>query len=199
MKNRPIPDPKRRNQKSRLALLQALKELLIQYPLSEISIEAVAEHAGVGKQTIYRWYRDKSALFIDLYETESVNRLDIPDLGSIEKELCELALQTWRFWRETASGQAFRQLIAKSQSSSQALNRLRDDFMPRRRIFVEQILTRAIDRLEIENHDYRAFIDLWMGFNWYHILTNSLTDESVIPDMVSTLMCGIMRKCSTSN
>jgi AcrR family transcriptional regulator len=188
------PDQGRRNQASRRALLEAMKELLVQHPLSSISIEAIAERAGVGKQTIYRWYRDKSALFIDLYETESVDRLRVPDMGSVEKELNELARQTWNFWQETACGQAFRQLMARCQSSPHAMNQLRDDFMPRRRVFTKQILDRAIARGEIENGDYEVFTDLWVGFNWYHLLTNSLNDQSVIPPMVSILLCGIKRK-----
>ena len=194
MKSKPKPNHGRRNQESRRALLEALKEMLIQHPLSSISIEVVAERAGVSKQTIYRWYHDKSALFIDLYETESVDRLMIPDMGSVEKELNELALQTWRFWRETACGQAFRQLVARCQSNLHASNQLRDDFMPRRRLFVTQILNRAVARSEIENGDCEVFTDLWVGFNWYHLLTNSLNDESIIPTMVSILLRGIIRK-----
>jgi AcrR family transcriptional regulator len=186
------PDRRRRSQKSRRALLKALKELLVQHPLTSISIEAIAERAGVGKQTIYRWYSDKSELFIDLYETESANRLEIPDMGSLEKELNELALRTWLFWLETASGQAFRQLIARSQSSPPALKKLRDDFMPKRRIFPEHVLNRAIARGEIKKGDYSSFIDLWIGFNWYHMLTNSLIERSMIPNMVSILLHGIL-------
>lgn len=199
MDSKPKPDWRRRSQKSRRALLKALKELLVQHPLSSISIEAIAERAGIGKQTIYRWYRDKSELFIDLYETESVNRLAIPDVGSVEKELNELAIQTWSIWRETASGQAFRHLIARSQLNPKALNRFRDDFMPRRRIFTEEILERAVARGEIEKGDYSVFVDLWIGFNWYHMLTNSLNDKSVIPTMVSLLLRGIMPKQSKLN
>jgi AcrR family transcriptional regulator len=190
------PNRRRRSQKSRRALLKALKELLVQHPLTSISIEAIAERAGVGKQTIYRWYRDKSELFIDLYETESANRLEIPDRGSVEKELNELALQTWLFWLETASGQAFRQLIARSQSSPPALKKLRDDFMPKRRIFPEQVLERAIARGEIARSDYSPFVDLWIGFNWYHMLTDSLSDKSMIPTMVSILLHGVLLKPS---
>lgn len=197
MNNQPNPQQGRRSQESRRAVLEALRELLVQHPLSSISIEAIAERAGVGKQTIYRWYHDKSALFIDLYETESAGRLTVTDMGSVEKELNELAIQTWRFWQETACGQAFRQLIARSQSNPHALNQMRDNFMPKRRMFTEQILNRAIARGEIEDGDYRVFSDLWISFNWYHLLTNSLNDPSVIPTMVSILLRGITRKPAT--
>jgi AcrR family transcriptional regulator len=186
-------DQRRRNQRSRRALLNALEELLVQQPLSSISIEGVAERAGISKQTIYRWYRDKSELFIDLYETRSIDQLMIPDLGSVEEELNELAIQTWRLWRDTACGQAFGQLIVRTQSSPEELQRFRDEFMPRRRELVAQVLRRGMDRGELKECDCETVIDLWIGFNWHHLLMNKLADESVIPAMVSTLLRGIER------
>jgi len=170
--------------------LNALEELLVEKPLSSISIEGIAERAGVGKQTIYRWYRDKSELFIDLYETRSTDQLMICDMGSVEKELRALAVETWRLWRDTACGRAFGQLIGRSQFSPQELGSFRD-FTTRRRVFTRQILNRAIARCEIEDGDYDVFIDMWMGFNWYHLLTNGLENEAAIPIMVSTVLHGI--------
>jgi AcrR family transcriptional regulator len=194
LSSRPAQNQGRRNQQSRQALLDALEELLVQRPLSSISIEGIAERAGVSKQTIYRWYREKSELFIDLYETRSIDRLMIPDMGSLKQELNELALQTWRLWRDTACGQAFGQLIARTQFSSDELKRFRDDFMPRRRMLVRQVIERGIERGELEEGDYEVFMDLWIGFNWHHLLTDRLVDESVIPSMVDTLLRGIGRE-----
>jgi AcrR family transcriptional regulator len=194
MSTKPEQNQARRNQQSRRALLEALEELLVQQPLSSISIEGVAERAGVGKQTIYRWYRDKSELFIDLYETRSIDQLMIPDMGSVEKELNELAVQTWRLWRDTACGRAFGQLIARTQASPDELERFRDEFMPRRRLLVSQVLRRGVERGELRDGDYEGFIDLWIGFNWHHLLMSKLADESVIPGMVDTLLRGIIRR-----
>ncbi len=194
MSSRPPQDQRRRNQRSRRALLNALEELLVQQPLSSISIEGISERAGTSKQTVYRWYRDKSELFIDLYETRSIDQLMIPDLGSVEEELNDLAVQTWRLWRDTACGQAFGHLIARTQSTPEELQRFRDEFMPRRRELVAQVLRRGVDRGELKDGDYETVIDLWIGFNWHHLLMNKLADESVIPAMVSILLRGIGRE-----
>ena len=182
----------RRNQESRRALLDALEELLAENPLSSVSIESIADRAGVGKQTIYRWYRDKSELFIDLYETRSIDQLRIADMGSVEKELNELAVQTWRLWRDTACGRAFGRLIARTQASPEELERFRDEFMPRRRMLVEQVLRRGVERGEIRDIDHEVFIDLWIGFNWHHLLMNKLADEAVISVMVGILLKGML-------
>jgi AcrR family transcriptional regulator len=185
------PDEHRRCQRARQAVLTALADLLTEQPLSAISIEAIAKRAGVGKQTIYRWYPDRASLFIDLYDSDVASRINIPDMGSLEKELNELSLRIWHLWRDTARGKAFRHLIASAQSNAQSLNQLQNTFMPKQRRFLEQLLDRAIARGEIERFNYNVFIDLLIGFYWYHLLTNTLDDESIIPTMISTLLNGL--------
>ena len=192
--HRSQPDERRRCQRARQAVLTALADLLTEQPLSTISIEAIAKRAGVGKQTIYRWYPDKASLFIDLYDSDVASKICIPDMGSLEEELNELSLRIWHLWRETARGKAFRHLIASAQSNAQSLNQLQDAFMPRQRAFLQQLLDRATARDEIERANYEVLIDLFFGFNWYHLLTNTLDDESIIPVMISTLLNGIKVK-----
>ncbi len=192
--HRSQPDERRRCQRARQAVLTALADLLTEQPLSTISIEAIAKRAGVGKQTIYRWYPDKASLFIDLYDSDVASKICIPDMGSLEKELNELSLRIWHLWRETARGKAFRHLIASAQSNVQSLNQLQAAFMPRQRMFLQQLLDRAMAREEIERANYEVLIDLFFGFNWYHLLTNTLDNESVITVMISTLLNGIKVK-----
>lgn len=194
-----MPDKRRRNPRSHRAVLRALEELLAEQPFSTISIEAIAERAGVGKQTIYRWYPDKASLFVDLYSSESDSALRIPDRGSLEKELNELIIQVWHFWRNTPSGQAFRHLIASCQSSVPSLDALRERFMPNRRMYTMKVLERAAARGEIEPINFEVFADMVVGFNWYRLLTNSLDDESDIPVMVNTLLRGVKFKRPNSH
>jgi AcrR family transcriptional regulator len=192
-KQNPRPNEGRRSKRAHDAVLEALKLLLTERPFNQISIEAVAERAGVGKQTIYRWYKDKSSLFMDLYNRESPGSIDIPDMDSLDKELIEVTLQFWRFWRGTANGQAFRHLVATCQLNEKSLDELRNVFMPKRRKITQDIFDRAIARREIENGNYDFLIDMMIGFSWYHLLTNTIDNESVIPAMVSVILYGIKR------
>jgi len=54
-----------RSKESRKAILNATKRLLTHMPLSELSIEAIAKKAGVGKTTIYRWWPNKAAIAME--------------------------------------------------------------------------------------------------------------------------------------
>ena len=62
----PVGPPRRRSEKSRMAIVTATRELLLERGFDGLTIEAVAARAGVGKQTIYRWWPSRPALVADV-------------------------------------------------------------------------------------------------------------------------------------
>ncbi|MBV8790390.1 MAG: TetR/AcrR family transcriptional regulator [Mycobacterium sp.] len=64
--NSPESSPRRRSEKSRTAIVGATRELLLERGFDGLTIEAVAARAGVGKQTIYRWWPTRPALVADV-------------------------------------------------------------------------------------------------------------------------------------
>ncbi|MFI7701892.1 TetR/AcrR family transcriptional regulator [Nonomuraea sp. NPDC049480] len=85
------PDPTRRSESSRQAILAATRELLSDVDYAKLSIEAIAARAGVGKQTIYRWWPSKGAVvfdaFLALSESGTEQGIALPDTGDIEADL----------------------------------------------------------------------------------------------------------------
>ena len=78
-----------RSPRAQQAIVTATCELLLELGYERLSIEGVAARAGVGKQTVYRWWPSKSALV-----TEAVleGRLPIsgeppPDTGDLRADL----------------------------------------------------------------------------------------------------------------
>ncbi|MFD7082823.1 TetR/AcrR family transcriptional regulator [Streptomyces sp. NPDC059918] len=59
------PDPARRSDRSRRAILDAALALVCEVGYNKLTIEAIAARAGVGKQTIYRWWPSKAAVLLD--------------------------------------------------------------------------------------------------------------------------------------
>src|SRR6202012_4362679 len=57
---------RRRSEKWRTAIVTATRELLLERGFDGLTIEAVAARAGVGKQTIYRWWPTRPALVADV-------------------------------------------------------------------------------------------------------------------------------------
>ncbi|MBF6330622.1 TetR/AcrR family transcriptional regulator [Nocardia transvalensis] len=83
------PSAARRSERSRSAILTATAELISAVPYAKLSIEAIAARAGVGKQTIYRWWPSKGAVVLDamLESYSSPEGLTIPDNGDIRADL----------------------------------------------------------------------------------------------------------------
>ncbi|MEU5690632.1 TetR/AcrR family transcriptional regulator [Actinosynnema sp. NPDC020468] len=61
------PDAARRSERSRRAILVAALELVESVGYARLTVEAVAARAGVGKQTIYRWWPSKGPLLFDAF------------------------------------------------------------------------------------------------------------------------------------
>ncbi|MEV6234129.1 TetR/AcrR family transcriptional regulator [Saccharopolyspora shandongensis] len=91
MASRKTPDATRRSERSRVAILTAARELIAEVGYAKLSIEAIATRAGVGKQTIYRWWPSKGAVVFDsllvLSEGADGEGIVLPDTGDIEADL----------------------------------------------------------------------------------------------------------------
>ncbi|WLQ43401.1 TetR/AcrR family transcriptional regulator [Streptomyces laculatispora] len=64
--NRP-PDSSRRSERSRRAIHDAALGLVGEVGYGRTTIEAIAARAGVGKQTIYRWWPSKAAVLLEAF------------------------------------------------------------------------------------------------------------------------------------
>lgn len=54
-----------RSEKSRLAVLEAAAERMVDCGYEDLTIEGIAAAAGVGKQTIYRWWGSKAGVVVE--------------------------------------------------------------------------------------------------------------------------------------
>ncbi|MEO3816302.1 TetR/AcrR family transcriptional regulator [Plantactinospora sp. B24E8] len=88
-------DPARRNDRARRAILVAALELLAETSYPELTVERIAARAGVGKQTIYRWWRGKGAVILDaLVEAATAGDGSVPDTGDVAADLRALIRAT---------------------------------------------------------------------------------------------------------
>ncbi|MFJ8790516.1 TetR/AcrR family transcriptional regulator [Streptomyces sp. NPDC102462] len=95
MVKKPAPDASRRSERSRRAIYAAALALVAEVGYPKTTVEAIAARAGVGKQTIYRWWPAKADVlleaFLDLAE-QSARDLGqapytIPDTGDVAADL----------------------------------------------------------------------------------------------------------------
>ncbi|CQR64360.1 TetR/AcrR family transcriptional regulator [Streptomyces leeuwenhoekii] len=61
------PDVSRRSEKSRRAIYEAALALVVELGYPKTTIEGIAARAGVGKQTIYRWWSSKADVLLEAF------------------------------------------------------------------------------------------------------------------------------------
>ncbi|WP_347260401.1 helix-turn-helix domain-containing protein [Rudaea sp.] len=55
--------------------------------LRDLTMEKVAKRAGVGKPTLYRWWKTKAALVIAMFNERIVPEIDAPPAASLEESI----------------------------------------------------------------------------------------------------------------
>ena len=80
----------RRSEASRRAILTAAFELVGEIGYQRLTIEGIAARAGVGKQTIYRWWPSKGAVLFDAFLALSEDPDGdpaLPDTGDLAADI----------------------------------------------------------------------------------------------------------------
>jgi AcrR family transcriptional regulator len=178
----------KRNPLAEAAILGAARDLLLEKGYAGFAIDEVARRAGAGKPTIYRWWPTKADLFVAVYSAEKEATIDLPSLGSLRGDLIRYTTELWRFWRQNPAGSAFRGLIAEAQGSAAALDALRTKFLGERMATPRLLFQRAAQRGDIAAAHIEDIMALWIGLNWYHLLTGQLDDEAALLRRI-TLLC----------
>jgi AcrR family transcriptional regulator len=183
-----------RSERARKAILEAAAELLLARGLSAVSMDAVAERAGVSKATIYRWWPTKETLALDALYNEWAAAPPLPrDTGSLRGDLLSL-LRPWaRLARSAPYGRVIAALLTESQTDPVFAAEYRQRFVEPRREQGRVIFHRAIGRGEISaGTKVEVALDLLYGSMYHRLLHGhaSLSD-TFVRDVVDTVLDGI--------
>jgi AcrR family transcriptional regulator len=178
------PPGRPRSEESRQSILRStLKLLQRDGGFAELSIEAVAADANVGKTTVYRWWPTKAALVADAFSAGADDELRFPDTGSVQRDMNLQMRGLIRIFR-SQRGKVVAALLAGGQSDPTLLEAYRDRFLWPRRRQAYQTLQRGVDRGELPRGcDFDLILDslygpILMRFLIRHIkLEESLADE----------------------
>ncbi|WP_250030715.1 TetR/AcrR family transcriptional regulator [Paractinoplanes maris] len=120
-----MPDLTRRNEQSRRAILDAALGLLGDTGYAKVTIEAIAARAGVGKQTIYRWWPGKGAVILDAL-VENATAVTLPDSGDLEADLRLVVRATVAEFADPRLSATTRALTAETLADDELAGQVRD-------------------------------------------------------------------------
>jgi AcrR family transcriptional regulator len=162
----------------------------------ELTIDEVAQRAGVSKTTIYRRWPTKGTLVFEAFSGDFLGRQPLPDTGTLRGDLLA-ALRAWiRVVKGTVTGRTLRGLIAEAQRDPELAEIWREHFIGPVRAHHRAMIDRAVARGEISSSvDPEVVLDLIYGAAYHRLLQSHLplTDrfaQAVVDTVVGGVLAG---------
>jgi AcrR family transcriptional regulator len=187
----PVGDPeatvvRRRNVKSHHAILQATRDLVRESGYARLTIEGIAARAGVGKSTIYRWWRSKGELVVEAL-AEVLEARPIPDSGNTRRDLTAIVHQSMALYAEETGARAIiAGLVNDMHHNPELAEALRERLIRPRRAGNREAIERAIARGDLAaDIDVELLIDTLVAPISYRAL---ITDAPITGDLAAKLV-----------
>jgi AcrR family transcriptional regulator len=180
-----------RDQRADRAIVAATLELMAEGGVRDLRIDDVADRAGVGKATIYRRYRSKTALITAAVAT-LVSEIAIPDTGSTRGDLLALMGQAVELYSGSIAPRLMPSLVAEARRSPELANAVRNDFLRGRREALSVVLRRGIRRGDLRRGlDVELALDVLGGAIFYRLLvTGGPIDQRLAEGIVELILRG---------
>jgi AcrR family transcriptional regulator len=181
---------RRRNVQSHQAILQATLDLVNEIGYGRLTIEGIAAKAGVGKTTIYRWWRSKGELVIEAL-ADVLTAKPIASSGDTRQDLLGIVEQAITLYgKETGSRTIIAGLIGDMHHNPELAAILREQFVQPRRNNNRELITRAIEHGDLPaDTDIELLIDCLVAPIAYRAL---VTDQPVTPDLAAAIVDQIL-------
>ena len=161
---------RRRNEAAREAILDAAFRLFSDPGTGVLTIDAIAAEAGVGRQTIYRWWPSKGAVLADALVRHA--RFTVPerDTGSFADDLTAFFVDSFAGLENEGYADRLRQIVAEAQHDEHVA-RVLADFTTVRRAALRSLLERGRSAGELAaGADLDMLVDMAYGVLYYRLL-----------------------------
>jgi AcrR family transcriptional regulator len=181
---------RRRNDAAKEAILDAAFRLLSDpnTGAAGLTIEAIAAEAGVGRQTIYRWWPSKGAVLADALVRYA--RVAVPerDTGSFAGDLTAFLIDSFAGLGDRGYADRLRQIVAAAQHDEHVA-RILSEFTAVRRAALRALLERGRDAGELApDADLGMLVDMAYGVLYYRLLVgHAPLDESAARSLAAEL------------
>jgi AcrR family transcriptional regulator len=164
-----------RSETTHQSILDAAVDLLENESYQAVSINRIAEQAGVSKQTIYRWWDAKADLVLEAYTRRVFKRGAPPD--ATEDAFLELQKLLEAFFetlQEPRVNRGLRSLIAEAQFDPAFRTKFLTVFVSTRRNLMRQALDHGVALGQIRRDaDLDLVLDVIYGAFWYRLLSGT--------------------------
>lgn len=190
-----MADPSRRSPVKQAAILQAAAQLVVENGYAPVTIEAIAARAGVGKQTIYRWWESKAALYVDVYSQMVVVVAD-PAPSDPKRCIHDILRQVFALYAATPAAAILAGLIADAQRDATARHALVHGLIGGR----GPVLTQPLRQAGLAGSLPPGFDPDWaaemaVALIWKRVLSGGVLDEDFADRIVAAIFPLEERPC----
>ena len=167
------------------AIIAATQELLVERGYRELTIEGIAARAGVGKQTIYRWWPSRAALVLEAYLAGSEAVPPPAPAATVRDDVRALLGWLIAVLAKPTGGHVVAGLVGDLQHDADLAEGFHRDVVPARREAMLAALERGRERGEIRaDADLELAVDALHGAVFYRLL---LSGEPLDDDFAARL------------
>ena len=166
----PRPPGRPRSERARRAILKSANELLEGEGFAAVTMEAIAERAGVSKATVYRWWPNRAAVVMDGFLSTVSSEVPFPHTGHAREDIrLHMRRLTEAFGGRI--GRTVAALLAEGQADPELADALRSRWLLVRRAEAREILELGIERGELRGGlDPEVAVDVLYGPIYYRLL-----------------------------
>lgn len=185
-----------RSTQSTTAILDAAIQVATDEGYAGASIEKIARRAGAGKQTIYRWYGSKAALFVDAYASivpvDSLKK----STGDAEADITFILTALFRIYDQSVAGVILSGLVGASAEDSGTADHIRAGLMVGRGNVLRDPLENAISLGRLpRDFGIDAAIETAIALVWHRLLTGPNGLDRIDAGTIArrAIACGLIR------
>ncbi|KUM76274.1 hypothetical protein AQI70_15060 [Streptomyces curacoi] len=190
----------RRSESVRLAVLHAADDLLVERGFAGLTIEGIAQRAGVAKQTIYRWWKSKVDILLDTLADDAREALQwrTDEAAGVEENLAAQLRRVADFF-EAPAGRVLQALLGHAQLESDTAAALRAGFLKEQRerdvAGLRDLLARDLERA-VDDRTLGHLADLLLGPLYYRVLVFGAPIDEELVDSTTRLVLTLAREAS---
>jgi AcrR family transcriptional regulator len=161
-----------------------------------VTIEAIAERAAVGKQTIYRRWSSRAAVLVEAFLSQDDLLDHQPDTGSLRKDLASFASTLTVAASRDSLRRSVAGLVAASHADAEVGRLFRERFVAPARAVLRQVLARGSERGELhQDLDIEVVIDELLGAVWYRaLISGGRLDDTYAESLAASVVHGILTR-----
>jgi len=172
--------PGGRTARVRESVLAAVLTALADTRYRDLTVEQVAQRAGVAKTTVYRRWGSVEGLLLDLMRDQTASRVPAPDTGDLDTDMRALARGILTAYQEPAVYAMISAMIAAAVHLPQARQTLSEFFITRV-ADMGIIVERAVRRAELPAGTDTVEVIRMLGAPFYYrmFITGEPVDEAL--------------------